>query len=479
MSEKFDELGTPGIGETVSGMITKAYTTELRWPSAYPIYSRLRRAMPEMNMARVAFSTFARQVKLEFVPQEDANDAERRFADFGNQVLEDVAGGPGQLIETIAGNTPFWGWSWWEVLPGMRKAGWSAPEDDGWRSEYDDGLIGIRRFAWRDPSTFWHWELSKNGRLLGMWQLDPGYSYVMLPLERSLHLTFGDSNSPEGLTPLEAVYRVERIKYALEVILGIGFEHAAGYLEVRSSGTLDPADEALIRRMARAILTAQEANYAAWPTKLTGEIKDIAFYAGASLLEVIKHYSMVALQCYMMQWVAMATTSGAGAYSALSEGSGMFLAFFNAMFEGFGDQIDAQIGRRLYEWNAASFSGVARRPRIRATKIEKAPSMNDLSNLIKLMVDELGPEDWTAIRKASNVLSTKLKENQDGWKEYEDSHKKAQPPAPAQGQDPNQPDNQAQDQTQDGPVQTAMRRWRDWAKDNDPDTYALISGVAL
>jgi hypothetical protein len=404
----FQEIGTPGL-EAYSGFIHEAYLSELRWPAVYPLYNKYRRADPEVVIARQVFTAMARGVKLEFSLEENATDDEKRFAEFGDQALDDIEGGQTGLLEAIAENVPFFGWGWWEALPGIRSRGWRAPGDDEWESEYDDGLIGFRRLAFRSPSSFFAWDMEdRSGRLLGMEQMDVPNPVVKIPLNRSLHLTFGDTNNPEGLSPLEALYRLERYKYALELIQGIGFEHAAGYLEVRSTDKLTAEDKALIKAMARAILSAQEANYAAWPSHLTGEIKDIAFQAGTSLLEVIRHYHMLKLQLFAMQWASIATTAGTGAYSAMADSSSTFFLFYNSMMTGFGNQIDAQIGRRLYKLNRDKFPGIVKRPKIKATQVDKRVLLSDIASLINAFAGQLGPEDWLALRKASKILPEKL-----------------------------------------------------------------------
>jgi hypothetical protein len=410
--DQFSEIGTPGI-EIMSGYINEAYIAELRWPSAGKIYSRLRRSDPETAIVRQVFSAMARGVRFEFSEDPKATDDEKRFSEFGDQVLEDVEGGATDLIQSIADNVPFYGWGWWEALPGVRSPDWQAPDQlDDWRSEFSDGLIGLRRFAFRDPSSFYRWDVdSKTGRLYGMEQNSLYSPVVNIPIDRSLHLTFGDSNNPEGLSPLESIYRLERVKYAYELIAGIGFEHAAGYLEVKSTQNLTPEDKSLIRQMARAIMSAQEANYAAWPSHLSGEIKDIAFAAGSALLEMIRFYHVLKLQLFNMQWASIASTAGTGAYSAASDSSGMFLISYNAMMQGFADQIDAQIGKRLLKWNRDKFPGLVRRPRLRALPVEKIISLTEIGQLIGAVgADNLGPEDWLAIRKATHILPESMPE---------------------------------------------------------------------
>lgn len=455
----FEEIGTPGLS-AYSGFIDMAYISDLKWPHVYPIYSKLRRADPEVTIARNVFSAMARNVRLEFSLGEKPTDDEKKFAEFGDQVLDDIEGGQGALLETVADFVPFFGWGWWEALPGLRSQDWRPPDpNDPWQSEYDDGLIGFRRLAFRDPSSFFSWVMDdRTKRLLGMEQMDIPNPPVKIPLDRSLHLTFGDVTNPEGLALFESLYRLERYKYAMELIQGIGYEHAAGYLEVRSTKDLTDQDKALIGRMARAILSAQESNYAAWPSHLTGEIKDIAFTAGVGLLEVIKFYHILKLQLFNMQWAAIATSSGAGAYSAMSDSSGMFVMCWNAMMSGFADQIDAQIGRRLYRWNKDKFPGIVKRPRIRATPVEKAISLTEIGQLISSMgAENLGPDDWLAIRKASKILPEKLPE-----KNPAPETDPQEPPTPPDGEEDDGEDGEGQPVSEEA-AEMAQRQ-ADWAR---------------
>src|SRR5690606_19667698 len=139
---------------------------------------------------------------------------------------------------------PFMGWGWWEVVGGVRDPNWRPPDkEDDWRSQYDDGLPAIRRLAWRDHASFVQWDADeRTGRVRGFVQHDYPNPEITIPLARSLHLTYGDPVNPEGLSPLEAVYRLERIKYGLEMIQGIGYEHAAGYAKFQATAALTDDD---------------------------------------------------------------------------------------------------------------------------------------------------------------------------------------------------------------------------------------------
>jgi len=402
------EQGTSGLKE-YSGFVTEAYLTSLQWPAAYAVYNRLRRSMPEIVMMRQAFSTWARNVKLNVDLPENPTDDDTRYKEFVESVFEEMEGGFGLFMDTLINHVPFMGWGWWEIVPGRRDMEWTPPDDDTWQSESDDGLIGLRRLAWRDNSSFYSWEFDKKKRLLGMWQQDYPNPKVMLPLENSLHMTFGDPNNPEGLTPLEAVYRLERIRYGLEVVQGIGYEHAAGHLAVKKTedGQLSTEDKNNVKDAARAILTAREGNYAMWPFGLDGTVIDVPFSAAPSILEAIKYYGVTALSCYTMQWIALSATTGAGSYAAMNDSSSMGVFTFNSMLDGFAAQLDAQVGKRLYNWNKSAFPNMTARPKLTLTHIEKETALAEMSAFVSAMRDvlPLGDDDIKEIRERVPFLS--------------------------------------------------------------------------
>ena len=414
MAIDYIEHGSLGL-EAYSGFVTRAYHADLYWPGVYPLYNRLRRSDPEITVVRQIFETVAAGVRIEVAMPDDPQPDEERFAEFYSSALADVEGGIAHWRDTLIAYVPFMGWGWWEAVPGVRRRDWTPPGDDVWRSQSDDGLTGIRRLAFRDHSSFESWDLADaTGKLRGMWQMDFPTPRVRLPLENSVHITFGDANNPEGLTPLEAVWRLERIKYGLEVVQGIGYEHAAGHLNVLKTekGELSATDKANIKAAARAILSAQEGNYAAWPYGFTGSVVDVPFGAAASILEAVKFYSVLKLAVYNLQWVGMSTTSGTGSYAALSDSSALWLTAYNAMMTGFVAQLDAQLGARLLALNRAAFPGLERRPKLRATRVEKIIDLAELGAFMTQMRDllPLGEADYVEVRRRSGFLPEALPE---------------------------------------------------------------------
>ena len=407
---ELEEKGVVGLNG-FTGLVQEAYAAELRWPSVQPLYSRLRRSDPEIGTVLNFFISLSRHGKLTWQLPEKASDAEKKFAEFGEQVLEDIEGGISSFLEQCVSQVPFFGWSSWNIVNCYRQKDWRPPGDEEteWHSKFDDSLIGVRKLAFRDTSSFEQWEIEPNNqRFIGWWQVPKNATRprTLLKFKELLHLKFGDPHNPEGLSPLEKVWRLERIKYGLELVQGIGFEHSAGYFDVKATKKLVAADHALIRRAAKAVQTAVQGNYVALPEHLEGGIKDVPFSAAATILEAVRYYGILKLMAYMMQWVSMSTVSGVGSFSAMSDGSTMAVEVFNSMMGGFADQMDTQLGTRLLRWNESTFGAVERRPKLTYVPAPIKVNLGDLgafmSNLQSWM--PLGSDDVIAVRRQSGFL---------------------------------------------------------------------------
>ena len=477
----FKEIGTTGI-DTMGGMITEPYISELQLPSVIPIYDRMWRSDPELSIVRMIFDAWSGQqnVTVELpeskgdIQLDPPTDDDKKARDFYESVLYDMDGGFNQWLSSCVTRVPFWGWGWWEVLPGVRRKDWHAPDpDDTWRSDQDDGLIGLRRLAFRRYDSFFSWDINEpKGILKGLNQLDIPNQPVTIPLERSLHVTFGDHDNPEGLPTMEALYRLERYKHNLEIVYGIGMEHSAGIASFSTESKLDPADEALIRRAARSVASAQQGNYVSLPKNILFEMKDVSFAAAADLLKAIRYYGVLKLALWSMQWVALSALTDVGSLASMQDSSQMALTVYNSMVEGFLRQADDQVGRRLFDYpaNQVAFPNMTRRPRLKASVVRKDIALNELGQLLQAM-DAILPltlDDLNAARRESQVFPELTQEQYDEQKAEQNS---AQPiPVPPAG-DGTQPstDTNATPNDQAVPANT----------DGVPATDAEQSGASL
>jgi hypothetical protein len=446
---RFVEAGKEGLKENY-GFITEAYNAQLYWPNVQPLYSRLRRSMPEIVMIRQAFTSWAANVRPVVELPDKPTDDDKAYQDFIESDFDNMDGGFAKFVDTLVNHVPFMGWGWWEAVPGVRDQDWRPPGDDFWKSEADDGLIGMRRLAWRDSSTFFGWDMPlPSKRLKGLKQQVWPDPVVTLPLDKSLHITFGDGNNPEGLTPLEAVWRLERMKFGYEVVMGIGSEHAAGHLSVQKTteGVLSDDDESMIARTAMNLLSAQEGSYAYWPFGLSGEVLDVPFQAAGSILEIVKHYSISVLSIYTMQWIALNTMTSTGAQASQVDSTDTAVFTFNSMMDSFAGQYDQQVGRRLYEWNKHNFPNLTKRPKIKFSHIDKTIALSDLSGFVRNLdgILPLTDDDYKAIRKRSSFLP----ENVDTMQAAKDARKLDEIMNPSQGGEQEEQQGLTDDDKQD------------------------------
>ena len=478
----FQETGTSGL-DAWSGYIYEAYNADLYWPDVYTLYNRLRRSDPEITIIRHLYSAMAHDVTFEWELPEDATPADEQLNEFLNSLLNDIQGGQRRFIDAIVSYVPFMGWGWWEAVPGVRQDGWR--NDDEWESNYNDGLIGFRKLAWRDHSSFNRWIMDDaTGVMSGMEQQDYPNAPVVIPLDRSIHLTFGDRDNPEGLTPLEAVWRLERIKYGLEVVQGIGYEHAAGHFKIKAFEELDASAKAIIRQAARAVLTAQEGNYfTEIDGKFEGDIMDVGFQAAPSILEAIRYYGILKLQVYNMQWVSIAATAGAGAYAAMQDSSTMMLSMWNAMMAGFAEQAGDQLWTQAKRYNPALFAGASQKHKLLATPIEKEIPLGEMAQLLPVLFQTipLDEDDFIAIRRKLGFLPETLpevdevEEPVEEVEEIPEEEVMEEEAEMAELQEEPFPENSQPDAViTESDIERALRRFRSWASKNVPGMTRIL-----
>ncbi len=418
---KLDEIGTTGLS-TYSGWIDQAYIHELTWPAVAPTYARIWRSDPEVTIARNLYGALAGKVAVSWeFPEERGNKelpkptkADEELLDFLYSNNDDMRGGIGQWVTDCITRTPFYGYGLWETVLGMRRKGWKG--DDGWTSQENDGLIGIRNLAFRDYATFYRWQIDdKTGRATAWEQNDPPNPIRAIPLERCVHMLYGDLSNPEGLATLEAMYRLERYKYNLEVTQGIGFEHTAGFLYYEADRALTEQDKPWLRDGARYVLTAQEGNFLAMPGGIKASFIDTPFGAAAQILEAIRHYSVLKLALLGLQFVAISTMTGSGSYAALDDSSSIAMLMYNSMTAGFARQAGSQIVDQMLRANPGAFQGITRKPVMSISPITKSVALAELAQFVTAMnlIRPLGDDDLVTIRKHSEILPVTLPEVED------------------------------------------------------------------
>jgi len=193
---KYDEIGDLGLN-AYSGFIEKASQANLTYPACIPHFNRIFRQFPPVAIIRTVLSMWTAEQEIVVTLPESKNgrelakptDADKKAQDFYWSILDELEGGIDKWAVKANTTVPFYGWGYWEVVPGVRNQSWRPPNDDPWRSSSNDGLIGIRRIAWRDYSSFYRWDLEDNtGRVLGLEQQKQLGGIVTIPIDRGLHI---------------------------------------------------------------------------------------------------------------------------------------------------------------------------------------------------------------------------------------------------------------------------------------------------
>jgi hypothetical protein len=194
--------------------------------------------------------------------------------------------------------------------------------------------------------------------------------------------------------------------YNLEIVFGIGSEHAAGHAKFQSDQKLSSTDQANIKEAARAILSAVEGNYLALPGHITADIIDVAFSAGPVILEAIKFYGHLKAQVLNMQWMSLSLTGDAGSNASMFTSSNMWLTAFNAQMAGAAKVIGEQLATQLRRYNQGEFGSVKKLPVLKATPVEANIDLLELAQFVTAVfpVLDITAEDMAAVRRKSSFL---------------------------------------------------------------------------
>ncbi len=388
-------------------LISSIANTDFSWPEIWEEFDEIRRTNPEVTIVRMLYTSTARDVNLKYEPPADFTPEDEEFTDFLNSCLADID--LEKFKETLITQVPLMGWGVWEIVPGLRVEGWKAPDGEIWESFNTDGLIGIRKLAWRDQSTLEKFKYNDVGNAEFMVQRVWPAEAVDLLLANCLHLMYGDQTIPTGLSPFQAVTRLRRIKHALEIVQGMGFEHAAGHVKFTVKGKLTDEAKVQLEETAKALMTAAQGSYATEiEDQFEFDLEDVTFSAAADLLKTISYYGMVILQIFASHFIAVATTADTGSYSAASDHSAIYLAAFNAIMGGFAKQTGRQLARYLRLVNGDKFKNITAYPELKASEVKKVVDLSNLAQFLTAFsgVFPMSEDDAAMIRERSRVLPT-------------------------------------------------------------------------
>ena len=239
--EFFQELGTTGLRQ-YGGYIRESMLPELVGLRGVQTYKQMGRD-DMVGAVLFANETLIRQVGWRLEPADQTAQAVDAAALVDGMLMRDMSQSwPMFLSEVLS--FELYGWAYHEVCykrrlgdippPGYDKA---DPAYDWWApSQYDDGLIGLRKMPIRSQDTLLRWEFDRSGGIQAMVQQDPTVSQTAsIPIDKALLFRlFSHKGNPEGQSLFHSAYQEWYNKKHIKRIEGIGIERdLAGLFHAR------------------------------------------------------------------------------------------------------------------------------------------------------------------------------------------------------------------------------------------------------
>lgn len=215
------EFGASGLRQ-FSGYVREEWLRDLQGWRGIRMIREMRDNDPIIGAVFFAIEMLLRGVPFRIEPADKTNADDVEAAAFVNSCMSDMEQ---SWPEFMAQALTFlqYGFSVHEIVYKFRKGKSKDPKKN---SQYDDGMIGWRKFAGRAQETLLHWEFDESGDATAMVQLLPtGGSLLKVPLSKCLHfVTVPLKNSPEGRSILRNAYVSYYRKKRIEEIEAIGIE---------------------------------------------------------------------------------------------------------------------------------------------------------------------------------------------------------------------------------------------------------------
>lgn len=196
-----NEIGTNALKQR-GGRVREEYLRVLEGPKGIRALTEIRDNEPIVGAWHRAFSYLVRRAPWFSVAANDEQDA-LRAQEILTQIMNDMSHTQGDFMNEIV-QVPIYGWAYFEKVWKVRRG--PDQQDPAMRSDYNDGLFGLRKLAPRPQDSLDHWEFDEQGGLRGMVQR-VGMKEFFIPIERAvLFRTDAIKNNPEGRSWLRNVY---------------------------------------------------------------------------------------------------------------------------------------------------------------------------------------------------------------------------------------------------------------------------------
>jgi len=225
MATPFKELGSTGLPQW-GGIVMVETDPLLRGQLGYRTFDEMRLQDPTGIAMYYLLSLPIRRVTWSCLPG-GQSEADQKASDFAWSCFGDTSHSFNDLIADACLMFVY-GWSYFHMSV-KRRAGDKGKA----KSQFDDGLVGFRKIAFRSPLTLDHWEFDEEtGDIQGLWQYQIKTGEVVyIPLGESLLFrTSREGDNPEGLSIFRPAVNPYKYKKRLAQVEGIGlYRRWAGF----------------------------------------------------------------------------------------------------------------------------------------------------------------------------------------------------------------------------------------------------------
>ena len=214
-------IGTTGL-RAFGGYVQEEFLKELRGLNGSRIYREMADNDPIVGALLFAVEMLIRKVPWTVQAADDSPEADAG-KQFVEECMKDMSVSWSTVITEVCSMFKY-GFAPMEIV-WKRREGPEAATSEG-KSQFDDGMIGIRTLTLRAQNTIPKWEIDReDGSIDGVWQMPYDRAMVLIPIEKLLLFrTTEERGNPEGRSLLRNAYRPWYFKKKLEEIEAIGLE---------------------------------------------------------------------------------------------------------------------------------------------------------------------------------------------------------------------------------------------------------------
>lgn len=231
--DRNSEIGVSGI-KVFAGMVSEEFLPELQGDRGRRIYREMADNDPVVGGLLYVFEMIFRSLEPQVIPysvddETEPSQADLDAAQFVQECMNDMSMTWADFMSDLVELFPF-GWAWFEVVYkerlGPEPSGTLPDGSDKASSEYDDGKIGWRKFAYRSQNSLVRWDVDPHGGVKGMWQRPALMGQELyMPIEKCLHFkTKHAGGNPEGRSILRSAYVPWYFRKNLQAMEGISLE---------------------------------------------------------------------------------------------------------------------------------------------------------------------------------------------------------------------------------------------------------------